>query len=178
MIEPRIIIAENKRYGAVGAASYTRGEFCVLSGSWSAARIASLEMGQAEVGMLRLIRSTGGHQNVIGKVFPIDKLTVLHEDGDSTYDTLSSGDQVMFFRGPSQLATDCYNATNLSTSTAQGTDLYVNTTGWLDTSGGTAADSSDGVAIATLVRIHDVGTVNFFNGTPLYTKDLLVYDLL
>ena len=176
IIEPRMIEGINKKSGAIFGA-YDRGEFCVINGSFSAAQVAGLNMGQAEAGMIQLVRSTGGAQNKAGQVFAIDKHTYKHEEGDSTYNTLDSGDQVIYYQGPGlRLAVDTYNAAVISGGTAVGTELYANASGWLDTSGGEVAASE--APIALLVGHESVGTTKFFNNTALYTKDMIVIEML
>jgi len=167
----------NKRSGAIFGA-YDRGVFCVIGGSFSAAQVAGLNMGQAEAGMIQLVLSTGGSQNKAGQIFPIDKHTYKHEESDSSYDTLVSGDQVIYYQGPGvRLAVGAYNASTISGGTAVGTELYVNTTGWLDTSGG-ASGAGTMAPIAILVGHEAVGTTKFFDDTALYTKAMIVIELL
>lgn len=174
MIEPRMIEGINKKYGAVYGA-YKRGEWCVIGGDFSAAMVSGLNNGQAEAGMIRLVRATGGPQNKPGQVFPIDKLTFVHEGSDSDYETLSSGDQCIYYQGPGiRLATSMFNGSNISGGTALGTELYVNSTGWLDTAGGDGASTP----IATLVLHEAVGTTTYFNGTALYSCNMIVIELL
>ena len=176
IIEPRMIEGINKKSGAIFGA-YDRGEFCVIRGSFSTAQVAGLNMGQAEAGMVQLERATGGNQNKPGQVFAIDKHTYKHEESDSAYDTLVSGDQVIYYQGPGlRLAVDTYSAAVISGGTAVGTELYANASGWLDTSGGAAANAM--APIALLVGHESVGTTKFFNNTALYTKDMIVIEML
>ena len=176
-IEVRIIEGFNKRSGAIYAA-LEKGEFCVIGGVWDAASVSGLNMGQAEVGMRRLVLSTGGVQNKPGKVFPIDKQIYPHENGDVSYETLTSGDQVIYYAGSHvRLALNTYDGAVISGGTALGTDLYVNSTGWLGLSGGAAAAGAMS-PIATLVGHEAVGTTKFFDGTALYNRDLIVIELL
>ena len=176
IIEPRMLEGINKKSGAIFGA-YDRGEFCVIGGAFVAAQVAGLNMGQAEAGMIQLVRATGGNQNKAGQVFAIDKQTHKHEEGDSSYDTLVSGDQVIYYQGPGmRLAVDTYSAAVISGGTTVGTELYVNGSGWLDTSGGAAANTMAPIAI--LVGHEAVGTTKFFNDTALYTKDMIVIEML
>jgi len=173
MLEVRINVPENQNYGGIVAA-YKKGEFVYISGTWTPAQVADLNMGQAEAGHERLTRCTGGALNIPGMVFPIDKHVYTEADSDSDYNTLTAGDLVIRYGPGNRLATDCYQS-DISGGTALGTKLYVNTTGWLSLSGHAAGEGSP---IAVLVSTETVGTTNYFNGTPLYSKDLIVYDLL
>lgn len=173
MIEPRIVPAEAKKSGAVYGA-YKRGEFVRLYGAFAAGSVTSLNIGQASAGEIRLIRCTGGTAtNLKHRVFPIDKLTFKPEDSDTTYDTLVSGDRVMYFTD-GEFATNCYDG-SITSSTALGEALYCNTTGWLTTAG---EPGGSGEAIAVLVAYNAVGTDPHFNATALYAKDLITYRLL
>lgn len=171
MIEPRIVPAEAKKSGAVYG-TYTRGSFCRIGPAFTAQ--SALNIGQAAAGEMKLILSTGGTgNNDRGRVFPIDKLTFMSEDGDSSYDTLASGDRVMYFT-EGEFATDCYD-TSITVATELGTLLYTNTTGWLTVAG---EPGGSGDAIAILVAVNTVGTSPHFNATALYTKNLITYRLL
>lgn len=177
IIEPRMFEGINKKSGAIFGA-YDRGEFCVIRGSFSTAQVAGLNMGQAEAGMIQLERATGGTQNKAGQVFAIDKHTYKHEESDSSYDTLASGDQVFYYQGPGlRIAVDTYKATAISGGTVVGTQLYANASGWLDTSGG-GATAGAMAPIALLVGYESVGTTKYFNSTALYTKDMIVIEML
>ena len=169
MIEVRIVPAEAKKSGAVYGA-YKKGEFCVISGKFSASQVTSLVTGQASENELELTRSTGGTaQNIRGKVYPVDKLIFPTEHAETTYDTLASGDRVIYYTD-GQFATDCYDST-VSGTLAYGTSLYVNATGWL-------TKTAAGEPIATLVAYNTVGTGLHFNGTALYSKNLVTYEML
>ena len=177
IIEPRMIEGINKKSAAIFGA-YDRGVFCVIRGSFTTAQVAGLNMGQAEAGMVQLERATGGNQNKPGQVYAIDKHTYKHEESDSAYDTLVSGDQVIYYQGPGlRLAVDTYSAAVIRCGTAVGTELYANASGWLDTSGG-GATAGTMAPIALLVGHESVGTTKFFNNTALYTKDMIVIEML
>ena len=172
MIETRIVAKENKKSAGIYGA-YTKGEFCIITDAWEAEQVTALTYGQAEAGMIRLVRSTGGTANNIrGKVYPIDKFIFINAESETDYDVLTSGDLAIYYdRG--RFATNIYDP-SITTGTTVGTSLYVNTTGWLSVS----SLQQSGNAIAVLVGHEVVGTTNYFNGTALYNKNMIVYDLL
>ena len=175
MIEPRVIVPEGKRSGAIYGA-YTKGEFVKISGSFSTAQVTSLNTGQASAGEIMLVRCTGGTaDNKTHRAFPIDKLIFAHENAETTYDTLSSGDRVIFYT-EGEFATNCYNVATTSGGTALGSLLYINTTGWLSVYD--TGTSAVGEPVAVLTGTATVGTDPNFDGTALYAKDFITYRLL
>jgi hypothetical protein len=173
MIEVRNCPAEAKMSGAVYGA-YVRGTFCKIGSSFATAEVTTLHEGQANVGEAKLVKSIGSGECYVGRLFPIDKLTFQNENAETTYDTLASGDRVIYYT-EGTFATDCYVSTLSGEANDVGTMLYVNTTGFLtNSSPGGASD----VPIAQIVGWETVGTAEMFNGAALYARNLLVYRML
>lgn len=172
MIEVRIVPAEAKKSGAIYGA-YVKGAFCVVNDRFTSANITAMADGshKASLGEIRLALCTGGTaQNTNPRMaYPIDALVFAPENSETSYDTMVSGDRVIYYT-EGTFATNCYDTT-ISGETTLGTKLYVNTTGWL-----TATEA--GYPVAELVAYDTVGTTTTFNGTALYAKDLITYRLL
>jgi hypothetical protein len=171
MIEPRIVPAEAKMSAGINGA-YTRGMFCKLSGKFTT---AVGNAGKAGAGEAKLILATGTDaDNVKGLVYPIDKLTLLNEDSDSSYDTLASGDRVIYYTAGT-FDTDQFNTTGITSSTAIGTKLFVQSDGKLNIESGTVASGS---AVAIFLKFNTVGTANEFNDSARYASNTITYRLL
>lgn len=171
MIEPRIVPAEAKMSAAINGA-YTRGMFCKLSGKFSS---AVGHAGQAAAGEAKLILATGtSADNATGLLYPIDKLTLVPEYSDTDYDTLASGDRVIYYTAGT-FDTDQFNSAGITSSTTAGTKLFVQVDGKLSVESGTVCS---GTPVAVFIKYNTVGTAEEFNQSARYASDTITYRLL
>lgn len=111
-----------------------RGTFVVASGTFTASDISALpttqrnKQGYASAGDLKLVKAYDGTFSSRGPAYPVDKRTTVPEGGDSDYETIKAGSQVVYYT-EGEFRTSEY--TNLTTTVTFGDYLKLSASGTL-----------------------------------------------
>ncbi len=133
-------------YMSDDTATYKKGSFILLSGTFSAGDIASLPAGQknkpgfAKAGDKKLVR---GWAATGGRAFPIDKLIFEREDSDFDLDTVKKGEAVTYYTAGTFRTTEY---TDLTAGTKFGDYLKLTASGTLTSESTVETETSDSVA--------------------------------